>query len=134
MSAGIVLDASVVVEGLAGEGRAAVWARGMMATPGPLAPELLYVEVAQSLKRHETLGKGLEQAFQDLVRLPVTHISFLDVASVVWELRHNFSLYDALYVAIALTHQAPLATLDRKMASSAAGYCTVPVGPPHIRA
>ena len=34
MSAGIVLDASVVVEGLAGEGRAAVWSREMMATPG----------------------------------------------------------------------------------------------------
>jgi len=76
VSAGIVLDASVVVEGLAGEGRATVWAREMMATAGPLAPELLYVEVAQSLKRHETLGKGLEQAFQDVVRLPVTHILF----------------------------------------------------------
>ncbi len=60
--------------------------------------------------------------------------SFLDVVSVVWDLRHNFSLYDAFYVAIALTHQAPLATLDRKMASSAAAYCAVLVGPPHIRA
>ena len=55
--------------------------------------------------------------------------SFLDVASVVCELRHNFSLYDAFYVAITLTHQAPLATLDRRMDSSAAAYCTVLVGP-----
>jgi predicted nucleic acid-binding protein len=37
----------------------------------------------------------------------------------MWELRHNLTAYDALYVALAEMLDAPLVTLDRRLAAAA---------------
>lgn len=33
----------------------------------------------------------------------------------IWELRHNFTAYDAIYIALAETTGSVLCTLDRKL-------------------
>lgn len=38
--------------------------------------------------------------------------------SRVWSLRHNLSAYDALYIALAESLEAPLVTLDRRLAKA----------------
>ena len=49
------------------------------------------------------------------------HWPFLDH---IWELRHNFTAYDAAHVALAEALDAPLFTGDRTLAS-APGHRTV---------
>ncbi|MFT7220433.1 MAG: putative nucleic acid-binding protein [Candidatus Azotimanducaceae bacterium] len=52
--------------------------------------------------------------------LNVRLLPFYPLADRVWELRHNFSSYDATYVATAEAIDAPFATLDLKVASQTA--------------
>ena len=54
-----------------------------------------------------------------LVGLPLRRIAHTDLLSRAWELRHNFSVYDGLYVALAESLQMPLLTLDGRLAKAA---------------
>jgi predicted nucleic acid-binding protein len=36
----------------------------------------------------------------------------------IWQLRHNFSMYDAAYIVLAETLSAVLVTRDRRLASA----------------
>lgn len=40
-----------------------------------------------------------------------------NLVSAVWERRHDYSVYDASYVALAETLDCPLLTFDEKLAS-----------------
>ncbi|MEO8811281.1 MAG: type II toxin-antitoxin system VapC family toxin [Caulobacteraceae bacterium] len=88
----------------------------------PHAPHLIDVEVAQTLRRHVARGEMDElrrAALADLADFPLrrhAHQIFLPRA---WELRHNFTAYDAIYVALAEALDAPLLTLDRRLAATA---------------
>src|SRR5690554_3778 len=42
-----------------------------------------------------------------------------------WDLRANLSAYDAAYVALAETMDAPLLTADKRMGRAASRYCDV---------
>jgi predicted nucleic acid-binding protein len=58
-----------------------------------------------------------KEAIEDLKDLPINrypHDIFLHRA---WELRHNMTAYDAVYVALAETLPAPLLTRDAHLAS-----------------
>jgi predicted nucleic acid-binding protein len=37
----------------------------------------------------------------------------------VWKLRHNVSIHDAAYLAVAALHDAPLVTFDARLAEGA---------------
>ena len=50
------------------------------------------------------------------------HISFL---GRIWELRENVTAYDAAYVAFAEALDAPLITLDRRLAQAPGSNATV---------
>jgi predicted nucleic acid-binding protein len=43
----------------------------------------------------------------------------------IWSLRHNFSTYDASYVALASALGIPLVTTDLRLAKAASQYCEV---------
>jgi predicted nucleic acid-binding protein len=43
----------------------------------------------------------------------------------IWDLRHNFTAYDAAYVALADALDASLLTRDRQLAASARGLARV---------
>jgi predicted nucleic acid-binding protein len=49
------------------------------------------------------------------MQLEIELFAFEPFASRVWELRHNVTSYDALYVAAAEALDLPLATLDRPL-------------------
>jgi predicted nucleic acid-binding protein len=119
----IVTDASAVVELLLClEESSAVWRR-LMGEPHPWhAPHLIDLEVLQALRRLLLRGIISEQraseAVEDLLELPLLRHSHEPMLEEIWALRHSLTAYDAAYVVLAETLEAPLVTLDARLAAS----------------
>lgn len=129
-----VVDASVVVTVLAG-GEHLAWAKRTLSSKGGgrslWAPHLIDAEVGHALRRRAVAGK-LEEgraglALRALHRLPLRRIVHARLLEHAWELRHNLSFYDALYVALAEQLDAPLLTLDLRLAKAVRGASRVTV-------
>jgi predicted nucleic acid-binding protein len=87
------------------------------------APHLLDVEVLSALRRLVTTGDACdqraEQALVDLADLPLQRYAHDILVPRIWNLRRNFSSYDAAYLALAeaLTEEGvPLLTTDARFA------------------
>lgn len=120
----IVLDASVALESLLRKpGAVAVDARLFSIGQSMHAPHLLDVEVAQVIRRHAIKGEITAQrgqsALNDLAELPIRRYPHELLLPRIWELRNNLTAYDAAYVALAELLNAPLLTLDARLASAA---------------
>ena len=125
----VVVDASVVVAALVDSGPAGEWSAAELRGEGPAAPELLPFEVANVLRRLEG-RRGLPRevmalAHQDLLRLDLDLWPYLAVADGAWLQRGSLSMHDAAYVALAQRLEAPLVTLDDRLARTASRLCTV---------
>ncbi len=87
------------------------------------APHLLDVEVAQVIRRYaaagEIDGERGAMALADLADFPVRRYPHDLLLPRIWALRNNLTAYDAAYVVLAETLEAPLLTRDRRLASSA---------------
>lgn len=129
----VVVDASQVVAALADTGVAGEWARTQLAAGTLAAPHLMPVEVANVLRRQVAAGElssdNASMAHTDLVALPVELFPYQPFARRVWELRENVTAYDAWYVALAESLDAPLLTLDLRLASAPGLRCRI-VTPP----
>ena len=116
----IVLDASVVVE-LLTNGRCADSLRRELAASDDsfIAPHLLDVEVASALRRmvagQRTDSHRMEELLTGLAMLPAERYAHTPLLARMWELRHNFTCYDAAYVALAEATGAVLYTCDAKL-------------------
>ncbi len=113
----IVLDASVVVE-LLTNGPLAEALRSDLAGRDEsfLVPHLLDVEVASAFRglaaaRHIDSHRSA-QLLADLAALPVERYAHAPLLGRIWELRHNFTAYDAAYIALAEETGAVLYTAD----------------------
>jgi predicted nucleic acid-binding protein len=62
-------------------------------------------------------ARGLE-AVEDLARLPIIRYPHDALRHRVWELRHNVTAYDAVYLALAEALDAPLLTRDERLAAT----------------
>lgn len=117
----IVLDASAVLELLLGT-PSGVEVRAHVADAGTAlhVPHLLDVEVAQVLRRYVRDGQlrsdEAAEALRDLRDLDLTRHAHEPLLDRIWALRHNFSAYDAAYVALAEMLDASLVTSDRRLA------------------
>jgi predicted nucleic acid-binding protein len=117
----IVVDASVILEVLIGSAGGPQAADPRFARHVSLhAPHLLDVEVTQVLRRWASTGelkpaRGRE-AVQDLLALPITRYPHGDLLPRAWDLRHNLTAYDAVYLALAEALDAPLLTRDAGLA------------------
>ena len=116
----IVLDASVVVE-LLTNGWLADSIRSDLAgrTDSFIVPHLLDVEVASAL-RNMAKGQRIDshRAGQLLTRvaaLPAERYSHTPLLVRMWELRRNFTCYDAAYIALAEATSSILYTTDAKL-------------------
>jgi len=93
------------------------------------APHLLDLEVAQVLRRLVREGAvsahRADQAIEDLLDLRITRYPHFVLLPRIWQLRNNFSAYDAAYVALAERLGARLLTRDARLAS-ASGH-TAPI-------
>lgn len=85
------------------------------------------------IRRHEVGGlissDQAAQAHNDLVDLPIDLFPYEPLAQRVWQLRRNLTSYDAAYVALAEILDAPLITVDRRLAGAAGIACRVELAP-----
>jgi len=120
----IVVDASALIEALLGTPAAGPVVRRLFDSRQTLhAPHLIDLEVAQVFRRYAAAGdldheRGRE-ALADLANLRLHRYPHAFLLSRVWDLRHNFTAYDAAYVALAAVLDAPLLTRDRRLAATA---------------
>jgi predicted nucleic acid-binding protein len=116
----IVLDASVVVELLINGPLADPLRRDLAARNDVfIAPHLLDVEVTSAL-RNLLAGQRIDshrskQILTELAALPVERYAHTPLLRRIWELRHNFTAYDAAYIALAEATDSVLYTSDKKL-------------------
>jgi predicted nucleic acid-binding protein len=89
------------------------------------APAHMPLEVIRTLRKAVLSGALTEAdavaAFQALETAEITYIGTTRMLlRAVWAMRHHVSAYDAAYLAIALQYEAPLVTLDARLATAAA--------------
>jgi predicted nucleic acid-binding protein len=126
----IVVDATALLEALL-RTPAADAAERRLFTPGETlhAPRLLDVEVAQAVRRYAAAGEIEPErgraALADLADFRLRRYPHGFLLPRVWELRHNLTAHDAVYVALAEALDAPLLTRDRRLAGAASRYARV---------
>ena len=118
----IVLDASAAVE-LLGQSAAGVNLAQRIATARTVhAPYLLDIEVANVFRRYCAQGlmavERAQLALMDFQRLRVLRHRHKPYLDRIWELRENFTAYDACYLALTETLGATLLTRDRALATA----------------
>ena len=90
-----------------------------------VAPELLNVEVISALKRlrlrRVIAPNEAKYAFDLFGTFKIEYYAHAPLAPRIWQLQHNFSPYDASYVALAESLHAPLWTSDRRLATACDG-------------
>jgi predicted nucleic acid-binding protein len=129
----LIVDASCLFEIVAGTVRAEPIRRRLSADADHVAPHLIDAEVLGVIRRHEQAGlldaTTSRLAVEDLHDWPGERVSHRPLLRRAWELRRNVRTWDALYVALAEAFDAPLVTLDERLASATGVRCQIEVMP-----
>jgi len=92
-----------------------------------VAPYLIDVEVVSTWRKLTAAGRldgrRAEIARIDLRELPIRRVPHTRMMERCWELRHNVTIYDAVYVALAEALDVPLVTADRRLANATGPRC-----------
>lgn len=127
----IVVDASVIVTALADDGHDGDRARRRLRGERLAAPHLLDLEVTSAWRRLVAAGELDERrarlALADLQGLRVDRVWHGTLLDRCWELRDNFTVYDAAYLALAELLEATLVTADGKLAKAPGPRCPIEV-------
>jgi len=126
----IVLDASAAIEWLLRTGKGLRVEAEIFSRNSTLhAPHLLDVEIAHALRRYHRDREVTEARAEELLRtfaeLRIVRHGHMALVGRVWELRHNLTAYDAVYIALAEVLTAPLLTCDAKIAAAPGHYAVV---------
>ncbi len=124
----IVVDASVLVTALGDDSDDGRRARHRLVGERLSAPELIDVEVT-SVLRHlcatdRLLPERASQALDDLATFRLQRVAHLPLLSRCWELRHNITIYDAAYVALAEALETTLLTADERLTRAPHARCS----------
>ncbi len=116
----MVIDASTMVEALVGQHPDAEL---LDALTGEVdAPHLLDVEVTSALRGLQLGGKldpaTAEQALRDYLAFSITRHEMPPFAERIWQLRHQYTSYDACYLSLAEALEVSLYTCDAKLAGT----------------
>ncbi len=115
----IVLDASATIELLGRTPEGERVADRIAGERSLHAPHLLDVEVAQVIRRRCAARlvplQRAREMFEDFRELPIKRHEHFTLMGRIWELRHNFTAYDACYIALAELLNATLLTRDSAM-------------------
>ena len=129
-SEGHVIDASAAFEYLLNTPKGQRIAEIIQDIP-PIAPEMLDAEVLSALRSAVMRGEIDESqaltALEDLADWPIELVSHRYLARSAWQLRHNVSPYDALYIALARQRGMTVLTTDEALANAPASVLGVPV-------
>jgi predicted nucleic acid-binding protein len=119
--ANAVVDASVVVDLLVEHPRSPA-ARAALEAVDWIAPALLDAEVLHTIagyvRRGEMSDERARLALELLANAQIERFPIAPLVIAAWELRHNVSTYDALYVVLARVVECPLITCDRALAGA----------------
>lgn len=124
----LVLDSSVAIAWIAEDERSdyADCALRACGSDAALVPDLWHWEVANVLLVFERRGRIDDAAAiyaQELRRLPVRYEDAPSPSrgreEIALARRHQLTVYDAAYLALALANGLPLATLDAQLAAAA---------------
>jgi predicted nucleic acid-binding protein len=125
----LVLDASAAIELLLRRPRAADVEARLIADVSVHVPHLLAVEVAHACRRLHLAGevddRRGQQVLADLADLDAHRYPHEPLLDRAWGLRHTLTIYDAMYVALAEVLDAPLVTLDARLAGAPGHRATV---------
>lgn len=125
----VVIDASVAIKWCVPEPHAAAARRVLRTRRGLLAPDLLWAEVGNALwkkVRQAELTRDLARdLLQDFRRFPLQTYPAKTLLGPAWDLaeRLNLTVYDGLYLALAVSRACKLVTADRQF------YDTATIGP-----
>ena len=118
----IVLDASALVDWLAGTPEGPAVHDHMRSAGSPQTLDFAHLEVMSALRASVAAGRlGAKRAglaVEDLVATPLALHRAAPFVTRIWELRATHTPYDAAYVALAEALRAPLITTDRRLARS----------------
>jgi predicted nucleic acid-binding protein len=124
----IIIDASAIVEALVGPPNPDLVGR-LAGDDGWQAPHLLDTETLHVLRRlvneRELSAAKASRARNEFASLTIDRHPHAPLSDRVWELRHNLSAYDATYVALAETLNAPLVTCDGRLSRSRGHRATI---------
>lgn len=125
----VVIDSSALVALLVDAGSAGEWVSSTVTGATLAAPALVLFETSNILRRHQLAGvldaTQASLAHQDLLALPMDLWPYMPLAERVWELRRNVTSYDGSYVALAELLEAPLVTLDARLANAPGPRCEI---------
>lgn len=127
----IVVDASIIVTGLADDGPDGARVRARLRGERLVAPHVIDLEVTSAWRRLVSAGqldgRRATLALADLDSLRLERSPHGPLLSRCWELRDNLTIYDAAYVALAELAEATLLTSDARLARAPGIHCGVEV-------
>jgi predicted nucleic acid-binding protein len=130
----IVIDSSATVALLTDNRDLGGWVAATIDTRRTAAPTLMQFEVGNALRRNEMAGDvdktTADRAHELLHALRVDYWPHVRLSVRAWELRDSVTYYDACYVALAELLDAPLVTLDRRLARAPGPRCAFLTPPP----
>ncbi|MFZ4893935.1 type II toxin-antitoxin system VapC family toxin [Plantibacter sp. Mn2098] len=130
----VVIDASVIGSALVGSSANAHRAQTAMLGRALIAPQLLDLEVLSVVRKRLFTGHvapaRAETAVDVFRSMLIRRYDHAALTRRAWELRENFTPYDAAYVALAEALDVPLMSGDLRLLRAAERLCrVVPVAP-----
>jgi predicted nucleic acid-binding protein len=114
----IILDASAVIEFLLRANSVPTLSHAIAESEIIACPMILDFEILNTLRRQvQEKIVTLERAEQAMViynDLPLERYNTFLLSDKIWQLRNNFTAYDASYIALSELLAVPLYTKDRK--------------------
>jgi predicted nucleic acid-binding protein len=127
----IVVDASVLATALGDDGADGRRARDRLTGERLSAPELIDLEVTSVFRRlcaaQQLDPARADQALEDLDALRLDRVPHRPLLRRCWELRHNVTVDDAAYIALAEVLDATLITADQRLANASGSTCAIEV-------
>ena len=127
----LIVDASCLYEVVVDAERAEEVRRRLAVDSEHAAPHVIDAEVLGVLRRDHLVGRlddtAARQAVEDLRDWPGERFGHRALVERAWQLRDSVRTWDALYVALAEALDAPLLTLDERLARAPGPRCTIDV-------
>jgi len=125
----LVVDASCLVEVLAGATQAEAIRQRLVVDEDHAAPHIIDVEVFRVIRREHRFGRldqtAADQAVQDLEAWPGERFGHRPLLARAWELRDAVRGWDAMYVALAEALDTVLLTTDARLAAALGPTCAI---------
>jgi predicted nucleic acid-binding protein len=132
----VVVDASVVIKWALPETDREIALRLLNESDHFIAPDFLYVETANAIWKHVRRGEITSEAGLKLIAeidaVAIEAVPCSDLATAAYRIAVDYgrSVYDALYVALAIRRNTRLITADDRLFNALA---KVPEIAPHIQ-